>query len=263
MKIGIIGHGFVGNAIHTNLENMGLYCAVYDKYLQEFSCPKEIFSTTFCFVCVPTPHSVDGGYDLSALDDVFSLLKDYTGIVIIKCTLEPGTTQRYADLYINLQILHNPEFLSARTAVQDFGSQRQIVLGRTRSFKNENLELVCAFYSKYFPDSMISVCDSTESECMKIFCNSFYASKIQIFTEFKLLCDRLGCNFNDVKQMMINNGWINPMHTNVPGNDGKISYGGLCLTKDTRSLSDLLKRIGSPCEVLNAVATERDTMRSD
>jgi UDP-glucose 6-dehydrogenase len=75
---------------------------------------------------------------------------------------------------------------------------------------------------------------------MKIFCNCFYATKIQFFTEIYLLCEKTGCDYNVVKNMMLGNGWINPMHTNVPGNDGNISYGGYCFPKDTNALNEYM-----------------------
>lgn len=98
---------------------------------------------------------------------------------------------------------------------------------------------------------------------MKIFCNCFYATKIQFFTEIFLLCQKTGCNFDLVKNMMIGNGWINPMHTNVPGNDGNISYGGYCFPKDTNALNEYMERMDSPHSVLDAVIKERNTMRFD
>ncbi len=59
---------------------------------------------------------------------------------------------------------------------------------------------------------------------MKLFANSFYSVKIQLFNEFYFTCQKDGVNYNRVKELMIWNGWINPMHTVVPGSDGNFSY---------------------------------------
>ena len=40
---------------------------------------------------------------------------------------------------------------------------------------------------------------------------------------------------------MLKNGWINPMHTTVPGPDGQLSYGGFCFPKDTNALLQFMK----------------------
>ena len=51
---------------------------------------------------------------------------------------------------------------------------------------------------KYFPNAKITICEPLESESMKLFCNAFYATKIQFFTEMKLLCDSLEIEYNNV-----------------------------------------------------------------
>ena len=62
---------------------------------------------------------------------------------------------------------------------------------------------------------------------------------------------------------MLKNKWINPMHTNVPGVDGKLSYGGYCFPKDTNALLNHMKREGTHCKVLEATIIERNIMRDD
>ena len=62
---------------------------------------------------------------------------------------------------------------------------------------------------------------------------------------------------------MLKNGWINPMHTTVPGPDGEISYGGLCFPKDTNALNKYMKRENTPNKVLEACIKERNEMRDD
>ena len=63
--------------------------------------------------------------------------------------------------------------------------------------------------------------------------------------------------------MMINNNWINPMHTQVPGPDGKISYGGMCFPKDTNALLEFMKKIESDHKIIEACINERNSMRND
>ena len=43
--------------------------------------------------------------------------------------------------------------------------------------------------------------------------------------------------------MMLTNNWINPSHTNIPGPDGLISYGGMCFPKDTNALNEYMKKM--------------------
>ena len=62
---------------------------------------------------------------------------------------------------------------------------------------------------------------------------------------------------------MLKNNWINPMHTNVPGQDGNISYGGMCFPKDTNALNSFMEKNNIPNKVLDATINERNQMRKD
>ena len=73
----------------------------------------------------------------------------------------------------------------------------------------------------------------------------------------------MGCDYNIVKNLMLKNKWINPMHTDVPGPDGKMSYGGYCFPKDTNALLYHMKRENTPHLVLQATVDERNEMRDD
>ena len=114
-----------------------------------------------------------------------------------------------------------------------------------------------------FPNSAISMCSSRESECMKIFCNSFYATKVQFFNEIYLLCNSIGVEYSNVRNLMLNNDWINPMHTLVPGPDGQLSYGGACFPKDTKALEKFMIESDISHEVLSAAIRERSKYRDD
>ena len=98
---------------------------------------------------------------------------------------------------------------------------------------------------------------------MKIYLNCFYSVKIQFFNELYLLCQKTETNYNNIVDLMLKNNWINPMHTKVPGTDGKLSYGGYCFPKDTNALLQFMKTMDSPCKVLEATVDERNEMRED
>jgi UDPglucose 6-dehydrogenase len=98
---------------------------------------------------------------------------------------------------------------------------------------------------------------------MKIFANSFYSVKVQFFNELYLICEKMGCSYETVKDLMLKNGWINPMHTQVPGPDGELSYGGACFPKDTNALLNFMREYSSPSKVLESTISERNEMRSD
>jgi UDPglucose 6-dehydrogenase len=265
MKIAQIGNGFVGSALHESFEGRGCNTTIYDKF-QNIGSIEDVLSSDILFMCLPTPY-VDGyGFDLSALTENLKQLyeSNYKGLVVIKSTIEPGVTERLSSQYKNLLLCHNPEFLTAKTAFEDFDGQKHIVLGATKRASGKGSKLVLKLvklYGKLYPDAQISLCKSEESEAMKLFCNNFYAMKVQIFNEFYYLSQKLGIDFDNIKEMMFKNNWINPMHTLVPGTDGGPSYGGACFPKDTNALCHMMKTLGSPHGVLEACIEERNKMR--
>lgn len=266
-KIGIIGIGFVGNAILQSLQkknfkqNEDLF--IYDKY-KDIGNIIDILKSNILFLALPTPfNNIKKEYDIDAIYEILQFLEDnkYNGCIVIKSTVEPETCYKLNNLFSNLNLVHNPEFLSAKTAIDDFHHQKHIVIGKSKICNEENLNLLISFYKKYY-DAEISLCSSLESESMKIFCNSFYAIKVQFFTELYLLCQKNECDFLKVKELMLKNGWINPMHTNIPGPDGNISYGGLCFPKDTAALNEYMKKLNSNNKVLDSTILERNEMRN-
>jgi len=262
MIISIIGLGFVGSAMKKCFEEKNILMRNYDKFKDVGSIEQTLMSD-ICFLCLPTLYDETiNGYDLTPIHETFKYLQDnhYAGIVVVKSTVEPLTCNKLKDKY-QLNILHNPEFLSAKTAFEDLKNQNHIVIGLTDEI-SENTKLH-DFYRTHFKHAEISTCTSVESECMKLFCNSFYAVKIQYFNELYLLSNKLDANFNNIRNMMLKNGWIHQNHTCVPGHDGKLSYGGDCFPKDTNALASFMKKQDSMCNVLTATIKERNLLRNE
>ena len=263
--VGVVGLGFVGGAIKDVLSAYGCDVVGYDKF-KESDSKELLLKTDLVFLCLPTVYSERAkSYDKAALKETCAWLQEenYTGTVLIKCTVEPGTTDELSHACPDLNLVHNPEFLTTATASADFAAQDHVVLGASACAYPGSLDCATAFYRKHFPTARISTCTCIESETMKIFANSFYAVKIQFFNEMYSLCEKTGADYNAVRDMIVKNGWVNPMHTNVPGTDGQLSYGGLCFPKDTNALLQLMKELGSPHAVLEATIAERNSMRSD
>ena len=267
MLVGIVGLGFVGSAIEKSLKIKEVELKTYDKYKNGgIGSIEDCLDTGILFLALPTLYLPEiEEYDKTAIYETFELLdsKKYEGVIVLKSTIEPETTNKLESKYPNLNIIHNPEFLTARTAFEDFHNQKNIVLGKGENCNKEKFQKVVQFFSTYYPEAEISICKSIESESMKIFVNSFYAVKIQFFNELYLLCQKNRCDFEKVKSLMLKNNWINPMHTNVPGPDGKLSYGGACFPKDTSALQKYMKKLNTNNMVLKATIDERNSMRKD
>ena len=267
IHVSVIGLGFVGGAMLKSFREKGCNVVGYDKYKPEYSNTfEQCCETNISFLCLPTVFDeANHSYDKSCIIEICEKYskKAYKGAIVIKSTVEPGTCNIISEMFPNLHIIHNPEFLTASTAYEDFHNQTHVVLGKGENTSEDKIERVSDFYKQYYPLAEISLCEAIESESMKIYVNCFYATKIQFFNELYALTNKTGGSYEVIRELMLKNNWINPMHTLVPGTDNKLSYGGGCFPKDTNALVSHMKRLDTPFLVLDAVIKERNLMRTD
>ncbi len=264
--VGICGLGFVGNAIYQFLKNTKFYLEsnlkIYDKY-KNINTFEKILESDILFLCLPTNlNDTKETYNMQEINNTLLLLNEhnYSGVILIKSTVLPNYCRDINSKYDNLKIIHNPEFLSAKTALEDFSNQKNIIIGYTKQSFSK-IDQVNNFYKELFPSAKISIVTSEESSLVKLGCNSFYAVKIQYFTELYLLCQKLNLSYESVKNIMLDNEWINPMHTQIPGHDNQISFGGACFPKDISALSEHMKKLNIPNKVISSTIKERNIMR--
>jgi nucleotide sugar dehydrogenase len=267
MNIGIIGIGIVGNAILNSLlkkeyhVNINLF--LYDKYknIGNFT---DILNTNLLFICLPTNYNKHiKEFDKKEIIDTVSELKinNYNGLIILKSTVEPYTTEILANEY-KIDMLHNPEFLTMENANDDFHNQKNIFIGTTKNLNNNKINKLIEFYKSTYPNANVMICKSQETELMKLTENSICAIKLQFLTEIYLLSKNIDINYDNVRNMLIMNNKISPNHTQVPGKDGLYSYGGNCFPKDTNALSSFMENHNVPNSVIKNTINERNKLRN-
>lgn len=242
-NIGIIGNGFVGSAVAHGF-SLWAKVRIYDKNqkISTHGLKDVVQKSEIVFVCVPTPMDVSNNnkIDLSILDSVIKEIyhnNDTDTVVVIKSTVIPGTTKKYEKLYPTMKIVFNPEFLSERTAKLDFNNPSRIILGGDWKAR----EPVEKLYKDRFPHVPIIHTDSESAEFTKYACNCFYAAKISIMNEFHQVATKQNLDWNAIVGGMLTSGWINPMHTLVPGTDGNLGFGGKCFPKDINAFINYFK----------------------
>lgn len=238
MQIGVIGNGFVGNAIYQNFKD-NVKVKVYDVDSKKcYNTLEETLKSEFVFVCLPTPMREDGTCNLSYITSFFKDVKStYNTLFVIKSTVPIGTTDSLCKLRPDLRIVHNPEFLTAVNSVEDFkNSDRHIIGGRQEwciELRNLLLDL--------FPYTPVQIVKSKESETIKYFCNSFLAAKVAFFNNLYEMCMRFNMSYDSIKDGVCSDTRIGPSHTKVPGTDGLMGFGGYCFPKDINALINTLK----------------------
>tara|TARA_E500000331_G_C17224032_1_gene699496 strand:+ start:911 stop:1732 length:822 start_codon:yes stop_codon:yes gene_type:complete len=246
-KVGVIGNGFVGEAISfafsptTDLR-------VYDiDPLKSTHTKEEVDQCDYIFVCVPTPMTKNGEHDLSFIEKVFD--DAVSGpVYIIKSTVLPGTTEALWKKYPSLSIIFNPEFLTERTAKLDMLTQARIVLGGRKDLTMSVKEL----FEERFMNRHIIEMDSTTAELVKYMNNTFFATKVSIMNEFKRVCDNIGGDWEKALYGFASDSRIGDSHLHVPGPDGRHGYGGTCFPKDVNAFTRFAREHHAPLNTVEA-----------
>ena len=236
-KVGIIGNGFVGESIAFAFSPT-TDIKIYDvDPLKSLNTLEEIYKCDFVFVCVPTPMNKNGTQDLSYIKKVFNRAKPGP-IYIIKSTVIPGTTRDLVSEYQYLDIIFSPEFLTERTAKLDMLTQARIILGGIDTLTDKVKKL----FEQRFKNRTFIQTDSKTAELIKYMNNSFFATKVSIMNEFKLICDAIGADWETALYGFASDHRIGDSHLHVPGPDGKLGYGGTCFPKDVNALIKFAKK---------------------
>lgn len=260
MKIGVIGVGVVGKAVLTAFSSKFSTLA-YDirgEYSDTKNLDEIANQTDVCFLCVPSP-TINGIQDLSAVKETFGALsaRKYKGIVVLKSTVLPGTTEALAKEF-SLTAVHNPEFLTAANPFGDFMTQKAVLLGGT-SVACDRVEYV---YNSILPHVPVMKYPSAKvTELAKYMRNTFLAVKVSFANEFSMLCEACGLPYWIVKDAMLSQGGVEPGHFMVPGPDGKSGYSGMCLPKDIKALQALMKELGVACNTLAGADITNEMIR--
>ena len=259
-KIGIVGQGYVGTAVRTVFEKH-YKCNTFD-IKQECNCNtlgELVTDSDIIFVCVPTPMNKDRSCNTDIVEDVISDINDAVYIdrlnhnpsdklVVIKSTVQPGTTERLNKENDNVTVIFNPEFHTEANFIDDFKNQNRIIIGGKRPATTKLRQI----YSLVFPNTPIIKTGSMTAEMVKYFTNTFLATKVSFANEMNLICDKLGIDYDKVVEYSIYDERLGKSHWAVPGPDGHYGFGGSCFPKDINALIKVAEKMDISPNILSA-----------
>ena len=262
-KIGIVGQGFVGTAVREGLQNY-FTILTHDKNGKCSNTLEEVVTRSkVIFLCLPTPMTREGkchtGIIESVLDQINPICDEmeYFGnerrTIILKSTIPPGTTKRFAKTYKHIEFVFNPEFLTEANAIDDYKNQTRIILGG----ENHITARVRPIFAKAFPKVKIIKTDSSYAEMVKYVTNSFLAMKVSFANEMYEICQYLDIDYDKVIEYAQHDDRLGYSHWNVPGPDGDFGYGGHCFPKDVKALMHVAMEIDSDVNPIMLQATDR------
>jgi len=232
MKIGCIGRGMVGDAIFNGLQDINHTLSFYDpKFID--SKMEDVLFTECVFIAVPTLPNEKNECDLTILKKVLDDLNNfkYNGIICIKSTITPGTTQKMIDTYSNDKICYCPEFLKERCAYDDFVKHNPIcVVGTKSDIAFSVIKDIHAPISKIFKQV-----SPIEAELTKYMQNVFNTYRILFANGFYEICKHNNVEYDSVLNSLLERKEMDSKYMKC--NETLRGPSGPCLVKDTLAFS--------------------------
>ena len=167
--------------------------------------------------------------------------------IIVRSTTSPGEMEVFSGKYKGFVFAHVPEFLKAKTYIEDVFNPDRIVVGVSDlSFGGFLKDFFCVKY----PGKPVLVVSFTESELIKLSSNCWLATQISYWNEILGICKRFG-----VDPQMVANGCI--LDSRISSYGTKMidePFGGFCLPKDMEQMKNTFERKKMTSEFLKMIA---------
>lgn len=219
-----------------------------------------VLNSDISFVSVGTPSNKDGGLDLGyvyrVIEQIGKALKDKRDFhpIALRSTVLPGTVNQCAKkiegiskkkLNKGFGMAANPEFLREGSAVEDFYNPPYTIIGATNQ---KTGDLLTHLYELI--DAPILKTDVKVAEMIKYVNNSFHALKVGFTNEIGNICKELGIDSHRVMDIFCRDKKLNlSSYYLKPG----FAFGGSCLPKDTRALTQKASTMGLEAKILNNI----------
>lgn len=253
-KIAIIGYGVVGKTMHTLFPSALVYNGEKNpvgnlKY-------EDINKADIAFVCVPTPTQKDGHCDISIVEE--AVFKLATPLIIIRSTIEPGTTDKLKKKY-GKSIVFCPEYVGETVAhpLTDERTRQFLILGGDRKDTNKAIEV---FKMVYNSSVKIRQMTAIEAEVAKYLENRHIAFTVAECNEAYDFCQALGVDYNNVREAVFQDDpRMSPYWTFVyPNNRG---FESKCIPKDVYAIAAKARDIGSPMGITEKILETNEKWR--
>jgi UDPglucose 6-dehydrogenase len=237
--VGFIGQGFIGKNMANDFTSRGYEVIRYDN--EKHVDNKDLIKTCdFVFIAVPTPSTPDG-FDDSILWEVIGLVGEEK-TAIIKSTVKIGTTEKIQAKHPNKYIIHSPEFLTEKNAVNDTKFPPRNIVGYTKE-SEKMAQAVLELLPKSPHNFLIG---SKEAELVKYMGNNFLFFKVVFANAIYNLAKQKGVDYAVVADIVGYDNRIGHSHLKIEHESGHASKpgrgaGGHCFIKDMSAFIEMFK----------------------
>lgn len=189
MKVGIIGYGWVGKAMHKLFPDAYIYSRGIGK-------KSELNKCDTAFICVPTPCPEEGALDMSIVEECVEWCD--CPLIVIRSTVNPGTTDRLAKKY-GKRIIMQPEYLGETPAhpMIDPKVRPFLILGGD---KKDVRELIDLYTTVYNANINIRQVTAYEAEIIKMSENRAISFKVAQCQELYDVCEKAGVDYYTIRE---------------------------------------------------------------
>ncbi|KAJ0109018.1 hypothetical protein J7T55_002210 [Diaporthe amygdali] len=167
-------------------------------------------------------------------------------IIVEKSTVPCRTAQLVQETMavhrpgVHFEILSNPEFLAAGTAVQDLLYPDRVLIGSSPTPSGRKAaSALASVYAGWVPRQRIITTNVWSSELAKLVANSMLAQRISSINSIAAVCEQTGADVDEVATAI----GVDPRIGNKFLKAG-IGFGGSCFKKDVLSLVYLAQSLG-------------------
>ncbi|OUO57991.1 UDP-glucose 6-dehydrogenase [Collinsella sp. An271] len=195
----------------------------------------------FAVIATPTNYDPDrGSFDTSAVEEAVGSVLSYSpdATVVVKSTVPVGYTDRLCGMFPGACILFSPEFLREGHALYDNLHPSRVVVGvpssasdpiRSRRDAGAFARLLTG--GALDPGVETIVMEAREAEAVKLFANTYLATRVSFFNELDTFAEERGMDASDLIRGVCADPRVGDFYNNP-----SFGYGGYCLPKDTRQL---------------------------
>lgn len=234
MRVVIVGHGVVGKNLEREIRK--LRPNVYDKYKPQENVSydpqgRDVIDLHYdiAFICVDTP--LNGKYTCDITEVRRAIEEIDADIYVIKSTILPGTTAKLI-VETGKKIVFSPEYYGGTQHCNNFKFNFTIVGG----IKQDCLKVVQVLQHVYDARHEFHITDSKTAELTKYMENSYLATKVSFCQQFYVIAEKLGVNYEELRELFILDPRVNSSHTFVYRD--KLYWSSHCLDKDVPAIAE-------------------------